>query len=199
MHTTHTHTRLYSCPFRSTMTSFFLQVTAQFWEKCTKWPPKWPWHEAYCMHLQSPNFHPFHYMMNHFRITGQLSFTKGHQMTPKWPWYVQGKIYSYLFYVIPDQIFICFALWWVLGQVLQKCIQWPQNDLDMFKIKSTHMHITCIHNAQIFIRFPLQWGIFWGNWESFQFPTEYKVKINNFCQSQNFKFQKTTFYGNRCL
>ncbi len=50
------------------------------------------------------------------------------------------------------------------------------NDLDMFKVKSTHMFSTYIPEAQIFVRFA-QWSAIFQEIMNFKFPIEYNVKI----------------------
>ncbi len=42
---------------------------------------------------------------------------------------------------------------WVTAQFWEKCTEWPQNDLDMFKVKDIYMHNIYIHEAQIFVSF----------------------------------------------
>ena len=61
----------------------------------------------------------------------------------------------------PDFIFVLStSQFWVRANFCEKCTEWPQNDLDMFKVKSTHMHTTHTLEAQIFIRIALPWAVF---------------------------------------
>ncbi len=43
----------------------------------------------------------------------------------------------------------------VIGKFCEKCTEWLQNDLDLFKIKSTHMHTAYTNETRLFIRFAL--------------------------------------------
>ena len=45
------------------------------------------------------------------------------------------------------------------GPIFGKAHKWP-NDLDMFKVKNTDMHVTYTSKAQIFVHFALRWAIF---------------------------------------
>ena len=47
-----------------------------------------------------------------------------------------------------------------IAQFREKCTEWPPNDLDMFVVKSIHIHATYTHKAQMFISFALQWAVF---------------------------------------
>ncbi len=49
---------------------------------------------------------------------------------------------------------------WVMAQFLEKVHQMTPNDLDVFKVKNTNMHVTYTPDAQIFICFALQWAVF---------------------------------------
>ncbi len=41
------------------------------------------------------------------------------------------------------------------AQFWEKCTKWPQNCLDMFKVKSIHTYVTYIHTDQFFFYFPV--------------------------------------------
>ncbi len=51
------------------------------------------------------------------------------------------------------------------GAIFGKVHQMTPNDLDMFKVKTTSMHVICTPEAQIFVRFTLWWAVFelWCN------------------------------------
>ena len=51
--------------------------------------------------------------------------------------------------------FVCFALWWAVFKVMahfsEKYTEWSRSDLDMFKVKSTHMDTKYTHEVHIFV------------------------------------------------
>ncbi len=63
---------------------------------------------------------------------------------------------------------------WVTAQISKKCTEWPQNDLDKFKVKNTNMHVTCTLEAQFFVRFALRRAVF-KEIEMFELPIGYNV------------------------
>ena len=40
------------------------------------------------------------------------------------------------------------------------CIEWPQNDLKLYKVKCTHNCVTSIHKSKILLHFAVRWADF---------------------------------------
>ncbi len=79
-----------------------------------------------------------------------------HQMTPKWPWILQGHRYpiyvllvsmspKFHFVSLYDEPFSSYRPFW------EKRTKWPQNDLESYKVKLSYIYVcfTSIHEAQI--------------------------------------------------
>ncbi len=146
-------------------------VTAQFLEKCTKWPQMTFTYSRSkiptCMlHTpRGPNFCPFRSQsaMSRFWVTAQFleKCTEWPQITltcarSKIPTCVlhttlRPKFSSVLLYCEP---FLSY------GPIFGKVHRMTPNDLDMFKVKNTTMHVTYTPEAQIFFHFALRWAVF---------------------------------------
>ena len=80
-----------------------------------------------------------------------------HRMTPKWSCHIQGQKYAYAYHIHPQpkgpnfHPFHSTISRFQLHSFSRKMDQMAPNDLDMFKVKITHMHTTCIPDAQIFL------------------------------------------------
>ena len=100
------------------------------------------------------------------------NFFKSTLNDPKWSWHVQGQIYQHACYIHPRPKFSFVSLYdepflsyHGYGPIFGKVHQMTPNDLDMFKVKYTNMDVTYHPEAQIFVRFALQWAVFelWPN------------------------------------
>ncbi len=72
----------------------------------------------------------------------------------------RSKIPKCMLHMPPKaQIFFGFALWWPVFKLRpncrKKCTEWPQNELDMFKLSCTHMHARYNPESPIFASLPL--------------------------------------------
>ena len=85
------------------------------------------------------NFHPFYSTMSRFLVM-LLLFKQGALNDPKWPWHVQ--------YQKRRPFRSTMSRFWVVTKFCEKPTKWPENDLDMFKDKSTHMHSTYTSRGQ---------------------------------------------------
>ncbi len=83
---------------------------------------------------------------------------KVYRITSKRPWHIHGKKYPYANKIHPwGQVFLHFALRWsvfcfvfyLVMPLLGKVRWWPQNNLNIFKIKSTNIHTTYLTEAQM--------------------------------------------------
>ncbi len=110
---------------------------------------------------QGLNFHHFTLWWAIFELCD--FFCKSARKDPKWPWHVQKYQLICLLHAPlgPNFHLFCSTNWLHLSYepICDKCTKWPQNDLDMFKVKSTHMNTLYIHETQIFIRFTLWWAV----------------------------------------
>ncbi len=52
------------------------------------------------------------------------------------------------------------SCFWITTQFCENYTEWHQNELDIFKVKSTHMNTTYTAEAQIFICLALRWAVF---------------------------------------
>ncbi len=86
-------------------------------------------------------------------------------LVQSWPWHVQGQRYTWCILhasltpklhsiSLYDESFPKYRPFW------DKCTEWPQNDLDMLKVKNINMHAAYIPEAQTFVSFALPWAIF---------------------------------------
>ncbi len=96
------------------------------------------------LYTWGPKFCLFRSRISRFRVTVQI-WKRVHQMTPIWPWYVQGQRYTYAYYIQnPDaQAFVRFTLRWAVLKLrpsFWKVHQMTLNDLDMFKIKKKYQY-----------------------------------------------------------
>ncbi len=90
-------------------------------------------------------------MISSSRITAQF----GGKRT-KWHWHVQGQKCTHMHATntLDVQIFDPFALRYEplssYSPILKRCSEWPQNDLDMFHLKSIHMYTTKINSLRFY-------------------------------------------------
>ena len=152
-------------PFRSTISLYW--VMRQFSEKCTKWPRHvqgQKYQHACYIHPQGLNFHPFHSTMSRFWVVTQKpNFRESAPNIPKWPWHAQSHKYQHACYIHPrgpNFCLFCSMLFLSYGPIFGKVHRMTPNDLDMFKVKNTNMHVTYTPEAQIFVRFALRWAVF---------------------------------------
>ncbi len=81
------------------------------------------------------------------------NFEKVSQMSSKWPWHVGVQKYRPICLHAPPMPKFClfhFIMFMrrrfrVTAQFWEKYTECPQNDLDMFKVKNSHIHTTTIH------------------------------------------------------
>ena len=126
-------------------------------EKCTEWPQmtlicsKSQIPTGMLIHSQGPNFCPFHSKINCFWMMAH--FRKSAPNDPKWPWHLQGKKYQQSCYIHrwhPQGPNYCLfrspmSCFWVMPLLLGKVHRMTPNDLDMWKIKNTDMHVNTPH------------------------------------------------------
>ncbi len=180
----HTPPRPMFCPFGSTMSRF--RVTAQFWKKCIKWPQTdldifkaKGTHNAFYIHPRGTNFRPFRSMM--ICVCVMLPFS---EKCTEWSKTnlarSRSKIWISMLHIPPRPKFSSVSLYCMLflnyPLFSEKYTEWPQNDLDMFKVKGTHIHTTYIPEAQMFILFALRW-IVCNEIEIFEIPIDYNAQI----------------------
>ncbi len=88
-----------------------------------------------------PNFLPFSLYLESFSSCGPILW-KVHQMTPKWPWNVQGQnTHMHIAYTIEAQIIFRFAVWWAVFELwtsFVKCTKWPTRSKVPICILHTH-------------------------------------------------------------
>ncbi len=135
-------------PFLSMMCRF--RVTAQFWEKCTKWPRKTLTCSRSKVHIcmlhvsQVPKF-----------SSVSLNFRKLHRMTPNnLNWYVQGQKYQHACYIYTrGPNFYSFhstmSHFRATAQFSERCTKWPQMTLASSRSKIP----TCIVYAPLMPKF----------------------------------------------
>ncbi len=85
---------------------------------------------------------------------------------PNWAWTLQGQMYPIYVLLVSmspkfhsillyDQPFLRYRQFW------DKCTEWPQNDLEPYKVKGTsYMYLTTILKSQISSHFPLRPTVF---------------------------------------
>ena len=111
----------------------------------------------------SPNFRPFRSTMNCFWVIVQFGekSTECLQMTLTCS---RSEIPTCMLHTPPRPKFSSVSIYNKLfssyGPILGIVHWMTPKDLDMFKIKGTHMHNTYIPEAQIFICFVVQWTVF---------------------------------------
>ncbi len=144
-------------PFHSTMSCFW--VTCQFLEKCSEWPQMtltWSMSKIPTCMLHTPQGPKFSSVSLHDKPF--LSYSPFLEKCTEWPqttWtWSRSKIPTYILHTPRRPKFLSVSIY--DEPFSEKCTVWPQNDLDMFKITNTNMHITYTPEAQIFIRFTLQ-------------------------------------------
>ncbi len=119
-----------------------------FWEKCTKWPQndlehcklKRTTYVCVTSVLDSQILIRFALRPAVFEI--QASLGQVHQMTPKWHWTLQGQRYPiYVLLLSTSSKVHSISLYgqpfWRYRQLWEKCTEWPQNDLERYKVKGT--------------------------------------------------------------
>ncbi len=161
-----THTRSPNFhPFRSTMGHF--RVTAQYWEKHTKWPKNdLDMFKVKGTHIQSRYIHEAKTFV-HFALgwaVFQLHtffFRKGALNVPKWPWHVQGQKYQHVY----CPFWSTMSYFWVTIQFCESASNEPKLTLTCSRSKVPiigilNMHATYIPGAQIFALFTLRWAVF---------------------------------------
>ena len=120
-----------------------------------------------------PLVRPFRSAMSHFRPFfkctqwPQMTLTCSRSEIPcyMYPRGQKGQKDYYAATYTPNKgpHFCPFALWCTVFELrpnFEKSAPNDPIDLNMFKVKGTHMHATCIPGAQIFIRFALWWAVF---------------------------------------
>ena len=106
-----------------------------------------------------PNFTPFRYTTSHFSVTGH--FEKSAPNDPKWPWTLEHYQLKCTPYVLLVSLIPKFHYVLLYSQPLRyrvvwdKCTEWPQNNLEPYKVKLPHICITTILWSQISRRFTL--------------------------------------------
>ncbi len=155
------------CLFRSTMSRF--RVTAQFWEKYIERPQKMtlissrPTIHICILHTSpSPTFLSISLYDGPFFIYAPTK--KGTEWPQMTLTYSRQK-YQYACYIHPWSPYFSplpytLSRFRVTAQVWEKYTKWPKNDLDIFKVKCTHMHSTYIPEAHVFVHFALWWAVF---------------------------------------
>ncbi len=121
------------------------------------------------------------------------SYGKVHWMTSKWTW----PKHPCAFIVCPggpnvNPFHSMTSHFWVTPQFWEMCTERHQNDLDIFKDKSTHIHTCTSYDPEahiIFICFALSWAIFelWSNSEK-RAPNDPKMALTVQGQSTPYAF-----------
>ncbi len=153
MHTTHTHTHDAHIFIRLALRRVVFELPPYF-QKSALNDPKMA---LTCLWSKVPIFIPhatttfrFYSVLLYdepFSSSGQI-LRKVHQMAWKEPCHIQGQKYVQSCNIhpwIPNLIFVrvfCDKPFLSYGPSSEKCTEWPQNDLDMFKVNSTHMDTT---------------------------------------------------------
>ncbi len=141
----HTPPRRNFHPFHSMMSRY--RVTPPFFKK----------------YPNAPNFHPFRSTMSRFWVMAQFleKCTKWPQMTST---YSRSKIPSCMLHTPPRHKFSSVSLYdkpfLNYGPIFGKVHRMTPNDLDMFKVKNTNIHVIYTPEAQIFVHFALRWAVF---------------------------------------
>ncbi len=110
-----------------------------------------------------------------------LNYAPFSEKCTKWNWYVQGQKYQYAWYIWYIDLrgsnlqpfHSTMSSFWVTIQLWEKCTEWPRNDLDMFKIKSTYMHTIPHTWGPNFHQFPFTMSRFWAMAQFWEKTTEW--------------------------
>ncbi len=144
-------------PFPCTMSRFW--VTAQFSEKCTKWPQmtltcsRSKYQHACYIHPEAQIFVRLALRWALFEL--RPNFGKSAQNDPKWPWHVQGQKYKHVCYIHawgPNfrPFRSTMSPFWGTAQFSEKCTEWPQMTLTCSRSKIP----TCILQTPLRPKFP---------------------------------------------
>ncbi len=149
---------------------FFYSPISWNFQKNALNDPKWPWHiqgqkyqHACYIHARGPNFCAFHYTMSRFLVTGQFleKCTEWPQMTLTCS---RSKIPIRMLDAPPRPKFLFVSLYneplLLYWPIFGKLHRMAPNDLDMFKVKNTNMHVTYIPEAKIFVHFTRWLAVF---------------------------------------
>ncbi len=137
-----------------------------FWEKCTKRAQnlKPYMYKVKCTHtcvtsILEAQILLFRSTTSRFRVTDHLR--KVHQITPKWPWTLQGQRYPInVTSVHESQISLRFVLNQPFSRYRPFWNMCTECDLEPCKIKLPYTWITGVHDSQISLRFTLRPALF---------------------------------------
>ncbi len=96
-----------------------------------------------------------------------LFFRKVHRMTPNDLDMFKVENINVCYHWGPNfcQFHYKMSCFRVMNQFCEKCTKWPKTDVDMFKVRSAHLHTTYTLKDLTFSHLALQWDIFelWAN------------------------------------